>query len=69
MISYLFLPCGTLFFLICASDVAALGVSDGAIKIRLLIVTRSTFVAHSYSSVNHFYNDLISTIDLRSYNC
>ena len=49
----------------CAGDVAACGGSDRAIVDRHL---RWGYVAYFYSSVNHFKENLILSVDQKSYN-
>ena len=53
----------------CASDVTARGAFDARIEYESSIFTYDGgCVAQSYLSMNYFKNDLISTVELRSYN-
>ena len=49
-----------------AGDVAMRGASDHGIKSQLSL--KAGYMAHFYSSANHFKNDLISAVHQKSYN-
>ena len=53
----------------CVGDVATRGASDARVEYESSIFTSvGGHAVQSYSSANHSQNDLISVVDLRSYN-
>ena len=51
-----------------AGDVAQFGAFDACLIVTIDRHLKGGYVAQSDSPVNHFKNDLISAIDLRSFN-